>query len=161
MYLNFDNFKPTRRYYYFTVFLSFSMSIYFIGTSEYNDESKIGIWLLIGSFLYLIFGIIILINTSFRDKIFGKSICPHCKVRAWDIKEKLKITSKQHTNFGECSNCHKKGKVAMLSILPFLLIMFNWVFILLITDNIDISFFVTYSLGIIYFMYYSRYVEIK
>lgn len=160
MYINVQNVKPTRRSFYFTIVMATVLSFLLVFEEEANSGYSLGSWMLGGTVIYALVGLFILFGGEVRDLIFGKTICPYCADRGWDIKQKLKITKIAHTNIGRCNLCGSRGSISYIFLFPALMPMFAWVFILIETDSAAVASFTAYFLAIVYLLIYARFVPV-
>ena len=153
--------KVTRKNFYYLCIVSFIFGIILMYDQEY-DVRLLGRWAVGASILYFFIGIFIIKNTSVRDKVFGKSVCPYCKKHAWTIKEILKITGSTIGNTGKCPECGSKVKYPSVNFYIQLLTMLVVpLFVLLYTGSINLMCASGVLYGIILLSLYGRNVKLK
>lgn len=160
MYINVQNVKPTRRSFYLTVVIATVLSFLLIFDEEAKNGYFLGYWMLGATLIYVVVGLFILYGGKFTDLVFGKTSCPHCGGRGWDIKQKLKITKISRTNIGRCNLCGSRGSVSYIFLFPWLIPIFAWIFILIETDSSAVASLVAYFLAIVYLLLYARFVPV-
>lgn len=160
MYINVLNVKPSRRSFYVTVVIAAALSFLLILDEEAKSGYSLGIWMLGGTVIYAIVGLFIVFGGEVRDRVFGKTLCPYCADRGWDIKQKLKITKIAHTNIGRCNLCGSRGAVSYIFLFPALMPIFAWVLVLIETDSSAVASCVAYFLAVGYLLIYARFVPV-
>lgn len=161
MYVNVQNFKPTRNNFFLTMLIVFGLSAAIIFNSETKDSLTLGNWLLIGGIIYSCVGLFVIYGSKYRDNFFGLSSCPHCNKKGWSIKEKLKISKNENTNLGRCSVCNKKASISVIHVFPLFGAFIAWFLVIFISDSISAACMAAYAWTIIYVLYFSRFATVN
>ena len=119
-----DDFKPSKALFYLLSGITIVGGLALFFVSEGSDK-KFGLFVAGSGFIFLLVGIFIVINNKLRNVVFGYNICPKCKKRSIDAKNKLKASWFKRSSHCKCPRCGLRLRLTIWALPIFLVFMFS------------------------------------